>query len=152
MVTIYLKEHLPEKTLDYLRNLRAKLVEARRQRLPALSEDRLKRIIVEDLGLKGGDVVFVHSSTNELSAAFPVFRVLQILQEVVGREGTLLFPTYPRATSYVYLMNGEIFDVRKTASYTGLLTEFARRQRGARRSLHPTKSVCAIGPRAEPLT
>src|SRR5262245_21466003 len=131
MVKIHLKQHLLEKTMDYLRSLRTKLVDARRRRLPALSEDILKRIIVEDLGLESGDVVFVHSSINELSPAFPVFRILQVLQEVIGREGTLLFPTYPRALSSVYLMNGEIFDVRKTVSYSGLLTEFARRQRGA---------------------
>src|SRR6185436_12883375 len=45
-----------------------------------------------------------------------------------------------------------IFDVRRTPSYTGILTEFARRQRKAIRSLHPTKSVCAIGPAAKELT
>ena len=32
------------------------------------------------------------------------------------------------------------------------MTEFARRQRGAVRSLHPTKSVCAIGPAAKEIT
>jgi len=42
--------------------------------------------------------------------------------------------------------------VRRTPSYTGILTEFARRQRGAVRSLHPTKSVCAIGPAAKEIT
>jgi aminoglycoside 3-N-acetyltransferase len=55
-------------------------------------------------------------------------------------------------SSYEYLLRGETFDVRRTPSYTGLLNEFARRQRGALRSLHPTKSVCAIGPLARELT
>jgi aminoglycoside N3'-acetyltransferase len=45
-----------------------------------------------------------------------------------------------------------VFDVRRTPSYTGILTEFARRQRHAVRSLHPTKSVCAIGPAAREIT
>jgi aminoglycoside 3-N-acetyltransferase len=49
-------------------------------------------------------------------------------------------------------LQGHTFDVRKTPSYVGLLTEFARRQKGAVRSLHPTKSVCAIGLLAQELT
>src|SRR5262249_5838445 len=69
-------------------------------------------------------------------------------------KGTLLFPTYPnhRISSYEYLRQGRTFDVRKTPSYSGLLTEFARRQPGTWRSLHPTKSVCALGPLARELT
>jgi aminoglycoside 3-N-acetyltransferase len=50
------------------------------------------------------------------------------------------------------LLRGNVFDVRRTPSYTGLLTEFARRQRNAVRSLHPTKSVCAIGQHAQEMT
>jgi len=66
----------------------------------------------------------------------------------------MLFPTYPnnRISSYEYLLQDHIFDVRKTPSYTGLLTEFARRQRDAIRSLHPIKSVCAIGAHAAEMT
>src|SRR5262249_1814506 len=51
-----------------------------------------------------------------------------------------------------WLKQGNVFDVRHTPSYTGILSEFARRQRKAVRSLHPTKSVCAIGPAATELT
>ena len=47
---------------------------------------------------------------------------------------------------------GKCFRCAAHASYTGILTEFARRQRKAIRSLHPTKSVCAIGPAATELT
>ncbi|MDX1642080.1 MAG: AAC(3) family N-acetyltransferase, partial [Balneolaceae bacterium] len=44
------------------------------------------------------------------------------------------------------------FDVTKTASYTGILTELARRDKDAIRSIHPTKSVVAIGKYAKELT
>jgi aminoglycoside 3-N-acetyltransferase len=79
---------------------------------------------------------------------------LFLIREIIGTSGTVLFPTYPnhRISSYEYLRQGEVFDVRRTPSYTGILTEFARRQRGAIRSLHPTKSVCAIGPAAADIT
>jgi aminoglycoside 3-N-acetyltransferase len=123
-------------------------------RLPALSETSFNDILINDLQLGEGDVVFVHSSLDALNLGFPFYRILSLLRRIVGPRGTLVFPTYPnhRISSYEYLLNGSIFDVRRTPSYIGLLTEFARRQPGAVRSLHPTKSVCAIGPLARDLT
>lgn len=41
------------------------------------------------------------------------------------------------------------FDVRASACWTGRIPETFRRRPEARRSLHPTHSVAAIGPRAE---
>jgi aminoglycoside 3-N-acetyltransferase len=125
---------------------------ARKTSLPLFSEGTLRNLLVNELGVQAGDVVFVHSSVNNLYLAFPFFWVLDILQEVVGKEGTVLFPTYPKFSSYSYLLKGEVFDVKKTPSYTGALTELARRRRDSIRSLHPTKSVCAIGPHAKSLT
>ncbi|HYE63967.1 MAG TPA: AAC(3) family N-acetyltransferase, partial [Pyrinomonadaceae bacterium] len=104
--------------------------------------------------LTTGDTVYVHSSIDRLNLGFPFYRILPLIQQVIGLRGTVLFPTYPnhKTSSYEYLKQERVFDVRKTPSYTGILTEFARRQRGAVRSLHPTKSVCAIGPSASELT
>src|SRR5205085_12038787 len=106
------------------------------------------------LRLTANDVVYVHSSIDRMHLAFPFYRILSLLREVVGPTGTVLFPTSPnpRISSYEYLLRGERFDVRRTPSYAGLLNEFARRERGAFRSLHPTKSVCATGPLARELT
>jgi aminoglycoside 3-N-acetyltransferase len=47
--------------------------------------------------------------------------------------------------------NGRVFDVRRSPSRTGILSELLRRRPGARRSLHPLYSVCAKGPLAERL-
>jgi aminoglycoside 3-N-acetyltransferase len=89
-----------------------------------------------------------------LNLDFPFYRILFLIQKVIGEGGTVVFPTYPnhRISSYEWLKQANSFDVRRTPSYTGILTEFARRQRKAIRSLHPTKSVCAIGPAAKELT
>jgi len=119
---------------------------------PPLSEESFTELISTELAIGAGDTVFVHSSIDQLDLEFPFYRILKLLQHVVGPTGTLLFPTYPRLSSYDFLSRNEVFDVRKTPSYTGVLTEFARRQAGALRSLHPTKSVCAIGPNASLLT
>jgi aminoglycoside N3'-acetyltransferase len=104
------------------------------------------------LCLNQGDIVFVHSSIDRLGLGFPFFGILSILRQVIGESGTLVFPTYPRVAAHEALLSGEVFDVRSSPSYTGILTEFARRQSGALRSLNPTKSVVALGPRAAELT
>ena len=145
---------LPDRAVTSLR--RAKWArECRRvASLPPLTEEDFREILANDLNLNEGDLVYVHSGMDGLNLAFPFYRILFLIREVIGSSGTVLFPTYPnhRISSYEYLRQGKVFDVRRTPSYTGILTEFARRQRGAVRSLHPTKSVCAIGPAAAEIT
>lgn len=119
--------------------------------LGPLTESRFVRIVEDDLGLAPGDVVFVHSSLGKLVPNFSFLRVFSLLRQIVGKEGTLVFPTFPDRPSYEYLAAGSVFDVRTTPSSMGVLSELARRQPDAIRSLHPTKSVCAIGPLAEEL-
>ncbi len=145
---------LPESAFARLIRAGKKMQRARVERLPQLSEKAFKDILTERLRLRANDTVYVHSSVDRLHLGFPFYRILSLLREVLGEKGTILFPTYPnlRMSSYEYLLQGKVFDVRRTPSYTGLLNEFARRQPGALRSLHPTKSVCAIGPLARELT
>ena len=133
----------------------AKQIENEKKRvafLPLIDENEFTRILKDEIGIQNGDTVFIHSSIDRLNLSFPFYLVLNMLRQAVGEDGTLLFPTYPKLTSYKFLKSGEIFEVKKTPSYTGALNEFARRQRGALRSLHPTKSVTAIGPNAQKLT
>lgn len=131
---------------------------ARRKRvlgLPAMTESEFTAILRDDLALATGDTVYVGSSTDQLNLDFPFYRILPLIQEVIGQKGNVMFPTYPNrspVSSYQYLAEGRVFDIRRSPSFTGILSEFARRQKGSVRSLHPTKSVCAIGPDAFELT
>jgi aminoglycoside 3-N-acetyltransferase len=145
---------LPPRAVDSLRRARRGRERRRVERLLPLSEEDFRQVLIDQLGLRAGDLVYVHSGMDGLNLNFPFYRILSLVQEVIGPQGTVLFPTYPnrRISSYEYLKQGNVFDVRHTPSYTGLLTEFARRQRNAVRSLHPTKSVCAIGPAANEIT
>jgi aminoglycoside 3-N-acetyltransferase len=152
MLKDVVRKLVPGSVIAYARQMEAKRLKARVARLPLLTEEAFKDILVSRLGLREGDVAFIHSSIDRLNLGFPFYRVLALLQETVGPEGTILFPTYPRLPSYEFLKTEEVFDVRKSASYTGVLTEFARRQKKAIRSLHPTKSVCAIGKEGALLT
>jgi len=140
---------LRERGTRTLTGVRRKVQDALRS---PLSETQLLQILVDQLGVAKGDTVFVHSSIDQLNLGFPFYRVLPLLLDLVGGQGTLLFPTYPQLSSYEFLRRGEVFNVRKTPSYTGILSEVARRQANAARSLHPTKSVCALGSAAEKLT
>src|SRR5882762_4195446 len=148
------KKILPAVAYESIVRKKKERERSRLARLPKLTEAGLSEILLNDLRLNNGDVVFVHSSLDQLNLDFPFYRVLSLLRQVIGPTGTMLFPTYPnhRISSYEYLLQGKVFDVRRTPSYAGLLTEFARKQPDAIRSLHPTKSVCAIGPLARELT
>lgn len=151
----FARRFLPADVVASLVRLKKRWNRARVSRLPSLSEFGFENILVNDLGLLPGEVVYIHSSVDQLNLGFPFYRILPLIQNVLGPDGTILFPTYPNrspVSSYDYLKQGHVFDVRRTPSFTGLLTELARRHRNAVRSLHPTKSVCAIGPLAHALT
>jgi aminoglycoside 3-N-acetyltransferase len=55
-------------------------------------------------------------------------------------------------SSYEWLIQKNVFYLKDTPSCTGVLTELARLHPDSVRSVHPTKSVCAIGPLAYDLT
>jgi aminoglycoside 3-N-acetyltransferase len=149
---VIVQQLIPAPIKPYARRIYRSRLRARIAALPALTEDIFNKILTDDLQLKNGDVVFIHSSIEQLHLAFPFYRILHLIRQVVGADGTLLFPTYPKLPSYESLLSGDSFDIRNTPSYTGILTEFARKQKNALRSLHPTKSVCALGKYALELT
>ncbi len=98
-----------------------------------------------DLGVREGGVLLVHSSLRALSyVEGGPETVIQGLLAALGPEGTLLMPalTYEHVTP-----EHPIFDVRHTPSNVGAIPEYFRLRPGTRRSLHPTHSVCAVGPR-----
>lgn len=101
------------------------------------------------LGVRPGGALLVHSSLSALGRVEGgAETVIQGLLDALGPEGTLLMPalTYDRVT-----MLNPVFDVRRTRSDVGLITETFRTRPGTRRSLHPTHSVCGVGPRAAEL-
>ena len=101
------------------------------------------------LGVREGGVLLVHSSMRSLGRfAGGAEEVVRGLLEAVGPAGTLLMP----ALSYERVGAAHpVFDVHNTPSCVGWLTEYFRRRRGTLRSVHPTHSVCGLGPAAEGL-
>ncbi len=102
-----------------------------------------------EVGVRASGVLLVHSSLSALGQVpGGAQTVIQGLLQALGRQGTLLMPalSYERVTS-----KNPVFDVRRTPSNVGLIPETFRRRPATLRSMHPTHSVCAVGPRAKPL-
>lgn len=106
-------------------------------------------------GVESGGTLYVHSSMDELSRRVPgltPLRLVAILEELLGCDGTLLAPTFPFAgLQYAWARDHREFNVRRTPSMMGLFTEVFRRSPGVVRSLHPTHPIAAWGRRAEEL-
>jgi aminoglycoside N3'-acetyltransferase len=103
------------------------------------------------LQICSGDALFVHSSFNQFAGfTGKATDVNSSLQEAVGANGHVLMPTIPfSGTAVQYASEGRVFDVRRTPSQMGLLTELFRRQPGVLRSVHPTHPVAVAGVNAE---
>lgn len=151
MIKHYIKKLVPEKYKKLMRKNEAKKLKEYTESLQKLSEEEFRLIIIDKLGIRAGDTVFIHSANTGLNLDFSSFNILNILLDIVGPDGTVLFPAYPKKNSYDFLCSNEIFDLKKSATYTGLLNEMARRHKSSFRSLHPTKSVVAIGANAKGL-
>jgi len=100
--------------------------------------DALKR-----LGLSAGDHLYVHSSLSSMGfvvGGAPT--VVEAVLDVIGPHGTFMVPTFTFSST-------RVFDVLRSPSKTGAITEAVRTHPRAVRSWHPTHAPCAIGPLAE---
>jgi aminoglycoside 3-N-acetyltransferase len=118
----------------------------------AFSPSDLTEAVIS-LGIETGDIVLAHIAYNQfLGFTGQPSDVLGSLRSAVSQSGTLLMPSMPFTGSALeYVQSGPMFDVRRTPSQMGLVTELFRRSPGTIRSLHPTHPVLANGPRASEL-
>ncbi|MBI4523198.1 MAG: AAC(3) family N-acetyltransferase [Deltaproteobacteria bacterium] len=107
---------------------------------------------LRSLGLEPGDAVMIHCGF-EPSHGFKGTpqELVEAFLSAVGPDGTVAMMSMPYngMSSYEFLSKGNIFDVRRSISMMGILTEIFRRRREVLRGLHPTHSVAAWGRRAE---
>ena len=100
---------------------------------------------LQELGLRSGDTVVVHSSLSSFGkVAGGAETLVDALLAVLGADGTLVVPTFTYALG--------VFDPRETPSAAGNVTEAVRNRPNAIRSLHPSHSVTAIGRLAKAVT
>ena len=107
---------------------------------------------LQRLGLEAGTDVLVHSSLSSLGyVEGGADAVIEALIEAVGPQGTLLAPTLTGSEA-LNVNNPPCYDPGETPCWTGRIPETLCQRPNAVRSLHPTHSVAAIGPRARALT
>ncbi len=94
------------------------------------------------IGISAGDLVVVHSSFKSLGHVEGGAEcVIAAFKDVLGEEGTLVFPTFTYSTSFV----DSYFSNLETPSCVGYLSEFFRKTEGVIRTNHPTHSVAIYG-------
>ncbi|MCK6648323.1 MAG: AAC(3) family N-acetyltransferase [Bacteroidia bacterium] len=147
-------KYAPEFVLEWAKTLkknqRRKQLYLQEQTKTGITQQKL----VDDLkkiGLQKGDSVLVHSSLSKIGfvEGGPA-TVVNALFEVIGQEGTLLFPSFPaKGRNKTHLEEHPFFDIKNTPSQMGSITEYFRKLDKVHRSFHPTDPICAKGPLAE---
>jgi len=103
------------------------------------------------MGLVEGDTILVHSSFTAFNGFTGEARqIIDCILNVVGASGNVIMMsmTY-KGSSYDYLKMGEPFNVKKTISRMGMISESFRRREGVLRSANPLHPILALGSRAE---
>ena len=146
--------HAPSSILDVLKwwkkNKRRRYLSNKNNSGDVVTKEKL----IDDLqkiGLIKGDSVLVHSAMSKIGyLENGPATLIDALENVIGKEGTLLMPAFPASgRNKTYLEDNSVFDVRKTPSKMGAITEYFRLLPDVKRSLHPTDSICALGPLAD---
>jgi aminoglycoside 3-N-acetyltransferase len=102
---------------------------------------------LKELGLAKGDIVLVHSSFKSFGGVNGGAQtVIDSILDVIQVEGTLIVPTFN-----FDFCEGKPFDVKRTPSHMGIITELVRRNSNSRRLLHPIHSFSIIGKLSEEL-
>jgi aminoglycoside 3-N-acetyltransferase len=98
------------------------------------------------IGIKKGDVLLVHSDITVFGKLVLTNRkalldsLVNILQDAVGKEGTILMPTF----TYSFC-NKETYDLQSSRSTVGVLTEHFRAMSEVSRTSHPLFSFAVWG-------
>jgi aminoglycoside N3'-acetyltransferase len=107
---------------------------------------------LNNIGIKKGDSIFIMCSVNNIYKKtghnLPVNIMLNAILEVVGKKGTVMALSFSHNREKI-LSGKEIFNIRKTNTTSGILSELIRRKSGSVRSMHPIFSAVAYGYKAK---
>ncbi|UPO98531.1 AAC(3) family N-acetyltransferase (plasmid) [Cetobacterium somerae] len=109
-----------------------------------ITKEKLKENI-QKLGVRAGDNLIVHSSWRQFYNFLGTPQdVIEVLKEILGEDGTLIMPSYGENIRY--------FDVNKSKSNAGVITEIFRKLPGTLRSHCTHFSMSAYGKNSKYLT
>ncbi len=93
------------------------------------------------IGLSSGDVLLVHSSFKSFGGVEGGPQtVISALRSILTEEGTLIVPTF----NYDFC-DGKPYDVKKTPSKMGIISELVRTDSNSKRTLDPVFSFAILG-------
>ena len=110
------------------------------------------------VGIKNGDTVFfttslgmiglpnINGPLNENKISKFIFNVIR---EFLGKNGTILVPTYSYSFSKSDKKKLSVFNIYKTPSKIGPFSNFFIKQNGVIRSIDPMISIAGLGPNAK---
>lgn len=111
-----------------------------------------KEKLVADLrkiGVNQGDVLMVHCKMSSIGYINNgPYDIIGSLLETIKcpLEGTLLMPSFPfTGSTDEYFKSNSTFDVARTPSMMGKVSEVFRQMEGVKRSLHPSHPVISYG-------
>jgi aminoglycoside 3-N-acetyltransferase len=148
----------PKMLLSLLPETQQQVIRARARRLRSQLFDRLYgydatqlTATLRGLGIGEGDAIMMQSSFDNLNGfSGEAADVIDCVLKVIGPTGHLFMVSMPYGgAARDYLRQAKPFDVRRTPSHMGFLSELFRRRKGVLRSANPMHPVLAWGPRAE---
>jgi aminoglycoside 3-N-acetyltransferase len=106
---------------------------------------------LKKLGITTGDQLMLHSAFgSRFGFHGSAEELINVFLDAVGPTGGLYMVSLPYSTSTAaHLAANPIFDVRRTPSKMGLVSEFYRRRADVLRSLHPSHPILGQGPQAQ---
>ncbi len=102
-------------------------------------------------GISEGDAILIQSAFRPLNGFTGDAKdIIDCILGIIGPEGHLFMVSMPYGGSARdYLASGRPFDIRRTPSMMGVLSESFRRRAGVIRSGNPLHPLLAWGPRSE---
>lgn len=120
--------------------------------VPTYSKWTVLKDYINTLNIKEGDILIVHSSTEQLAQiGVSPKELLDYLFLLVGDTGTLVIPCFPLYNDKNYDSKREmyVYNPKRTICSTGLLPNLFLRTKGVIRSKFPWNTLAAKGPLAE---
>lgn len=95
----------------------------------------------QKMGLSNGDIVLVHSSYKSFGGVEGGPQtVIDAIKSIITNEGTLVVPTF----NYDFC-NGKQYDIKKTPSKMGIISELIRIDSNSKRTIDPVFSFSVVG-------
>jgi aminoglycoside 3-N-acetyltransferase len=115
-------------------------------------------LFMRNHGVCKGSLLVVHSSARALSSTgYSASGIIDRLISLIGSEGTLAMPAFPRYDGEpkgIDRMRADVsdielvYDVKRSVPWTGAIPFTLMRRQDAKRSHHPLNTMVAVGPMA----